>query len=66
MKLSNHSTQISQNADDISFYADEIEKLKITKDKIILNGDIGFEAAQPDSVIKGVKLGLYVCHKSGC
>lgn len=37
--LNNHSTQISQNSQQISFYADEIEKLKITKDKIILNGD---------------------------
>lgn len=37
--LDNHSTQISQNAQQISFYADEIEKLKITRDKIILNGD---------------------------
>lgn len=37
--IDNHSTQIRQNADQISIYADEIEKLKIDKDKIVLNGD---------------------------
>lgn len=34
-----NSTQIKQNSDSITLFANELEKLKVTKDKIILNGN---------------------------